>query len=209
METRKRYYIERTDDGRYAVRRESSNRASGIFDTQREAIERARELNPHDRPDVERVRDTALEERLSINTSPRTARALSAQKVGRPTMRFYSFQIVIEKEPEDEGYYAYTGCGKTRRRRERSAGILPASVELKGVAGWKPALRQLPKEFFRSRYSPTLPGCFSNGKSIEEARRNIREAIEQHMVTLTAHTQPIPQDDRLVHVEELTVGVPE
>jgi len=53
-----------------------------------------------------------------------------------------------------------------------------------------------------------LPGCFSNGKSIEEARRNIREAIEQHMAGLMAHAQPIPQDDRLVHVEELTVGVP-
>ncbi len=78
--------------------------------------------------------------------------------------RFYSFQIVIERELEDEGYYAY---------------------------------------------SPTLPGCFSNGKSIEEARRNIREAIEQHMASLLAHAQPIPQDDRLVHVEELTVGLPE
>jgi len=79
-------------------------------------------------------------------------------------MRFYSFQILIEKEPEDEGYYAY---------------------------------------------SPTLPGCFSNGKSTEEARGNIRQAIEQHMASLMAHTQPVPQDDRLVHVEELTVGVPE
>ena len=79
-------------------------------------------------------------------------------------IRFYSFQIVIERELEDEGYYAY---------------------------------------------SPTLPGCFSNGKSIEEARRNIREAIEQHMASLLAHAQPIPQDDRLVHVEELTVGLPE
>ena len=49
-------------------------------------------------------------------------------------MKYYSFQIVIEKEPEDPGYYAY---------------------------------------------SPTLPGCFSNGRSIEDARRNIREAIEQ------------------------------
>jgi len=63
-------------------------------------------------------------------------------------MRFYSFQIVIEKELEDEGYYAY---------------------------------------------SPTLPGCFSNGKSIEEARRNMREAIEQHTASLLARTQPVPQ----------------
>jgi len=79
-------------------------------------------------------------------------------------MRFYSFQIIIEKEPEDEGYFAY---------------------------------------------SPTVAGCFSNGKTIEEARRNIREAVEQHMASLIEHGQLIPQDDRLVHVEELTVGVPE
>ena len=51
-------------------------------------------------------------------------------------MKFYSFQIVIEKEPEDEGYFAYT---------------------------------------------PNVPGCFSNGKTIEETKRNIREAIEQHL----------------------------
>jgi predicted RNase H-like HicB family nuclease len=79
-------------------------------------------------------------------------------------MKFYSFQIVIEKEPEDEGYFAY---------------------------------------------SPTLPGCFSNGKTIEEAKRNIREAIEQHVESLRSHVQPIPQSETLVHVEELTVGVPE
>lgn len=54
-------------------------------------------------------------------------------------MKFYSFQIVIEKEPEDEGYLAYR---------------------------------------------PTLSGCFSNGKTIEEARRNIREAVEQHLARL-------------------------
>ena len=79
-------------------------------------------------------------------------------------MKFYSFQIVIEKEPEDEGYYAY---------------------------------------------SPTLPGCFSNGKTIEETRHNIREAIEQHLASLIAHVQPVPQNDAVVHVEELSVGLPE
>ena len=78
-------------------------------------------------------------------------------------MKFYSFQIVIEKEPEDEGYLAY---------------------------------------------SPTLPGCFSNGRTIEEARRNIREAIELHLSCLLERAAPVPQNDRLVHVEELTVGIP-
>lgn len=78
-------------------------------------------------------------------------------------MKFYSFEIVIEKEPEDEGYLAY---------------------------------------------SPTLPGCFSNGKTIEETRRNIRDAIQLHIASLLAHGESIPQNENLVHVEELTVGVP-
>ncbi len=79
-------------------------------------------------------------------------------------MKFYSFQIVIEKDPEDEGYLAFIS---------------------------------------------NVPGCFSNGKTIEEAKRNIRLAIEQHLASMLAHAQPIPQDDRLVHVEELTVAFPE
>lgn len=79
-------------------------------------------------------------------------------------MKFYSFQIIIEKEPEDEGYYAYT---------------------------------------------PTLPGCFSNGKTVEETKQNIRLAIEQHLASMIDHQQAVPQNDRLVHIEELTVGVPE
>jgi predicted RNase H-like HicB family nuclease len=54
-------------------------------------------------------------------------------------MRFFTFAIVIEKEPEDEGYLAY---------------------------------------------SPSLPGCFSNGRTVEETKRNLREAIIQHVAAL-------------------------
>ena len=78
-------------------------------------------------------------------------------------MQYYSFEILIEKEPEDEGYYAY---------------------------------------------SPTIPGCFGSGKTIEEAKRNMRVAVSQHVEALLARGQPIPQNGHLVHVEELTVGVP-
>lgn len=78
-------------------------------------------------------------------------------------MTFYTFEILVEKEPNDESY---------------------------------------------SAYSPTLPGCFSNGKTIEEAKHNIRQAVQQHIASLLEHGQPIPQHEHLVHVEELTVGVP-
>ncbi len=79
-------------------------------------------------------------------------------------MKFYSFQIIIEKEAEGEGYFAYT---------------------------------------------PTVPGCFSNGRTIEDAKRNIRQAIEQHLASMLEHSQLVPQNDRLVHVEELTVAIAE
>jgi predicted RNase H-like HicB family nuclease len=78
-------------------------------------------------------------------------------------MRFFTFEIVIEKEPEDEGYLAY---------------------------------------------SPSLPGCFSNGRTVEETKRNMREAITQHVAALLERGEPVPQNERLVHVEELAIGVP-
>jgi len=58
-------------------------------------------------------------------------------------------------------------------------------------------------------YSPSLPGCFSNGKTIEEAKRNIREAVQLHVASLLSHRQAVPQQENMVHVKELTVGVPE
>jgi predicted RNase H-like HicB family nuclease len=78
-------------------------------------------------------------------------------------MRFYSFEIVTEKEAEDEGYLAW---------------------------------------------SPSLPGCASNGRTIEEAERTTREAIMQQVTALLAHGAPVPQNERLVHVEALAIGVP-
>jgi hypothetical protein len=55
----KRIYVERRDEGDYAVRRANSDRASDVLPTQREAIERARELSQGAAPHVERVRHTS------------------------------------------------------------------------------------------------------------------------------------------------------
>ena len=57
-------------------------------------------------------------------------------------------------------------------------------------------------------YSPTLPGCFSNGKTVEEAKRNIRDAIRLHIESLLAHGQLVPQNEKLVLVEEVIIRVP-
>lgn len=54
----KRMYVERREQGDYAVRRANSERASAVEPTQKEAIERAREINPGVAPHAERVRNT-------------------------------------------------------------------------------------------------------------------------------------------------------
>ena len=54
-----------------------------------------------------------------------------------------------------------------------------------------------------------LPGCYSQAPDLPSLERNMREAIELHIQSLLAHDQRVPQTDELVHVEELTVGVPE
>jgi hypothetical protein len=56
--TDKRMYVERRQQGDYAVRRANSERASDVLPTQAKAIERARELSPGTSPHVERVRHT-------------------------------------------------------------------------------------------------------------------------------------------------------
>ena len=39
---------------------------------------------------------------------------------------------------------------------------------------------------------PALPGCVSQGRTRDEALRNIREAIELYIESLRAHDEPIP-----------------
>lgn len=47
-------------------------------------------------------------------------------------------------------------------------------------------------------FCPTLPGCHSEGETIEESLRNIREAIELYVESLIAHGEPVPDDSGVV-----------
>lgn len=42
-----------------------------------------------------------------------------------------------------------------------------------------------------SAYNPRLPGCCSTGRAVEEAKGNIRDAVQQHLYPHLAHGQPI------------------
>lgn len=44
-----------------------------------------------------------------------------------------------------------------------------------------------------SAYVPDLPGCVATGSTVEEAEREIREAIELHIAGMTEDGLPIPQ----------------
>jgi len=41
---------------------------------------------------------------------------------------------------------------------------------------------------------PALPGCFTQGKTKEEALGNAKEAIESYINSLKKHKEPIPED---------------
>ncbi len=54
----------------------------------------------------------------------------------------------------------------------------------------------LPEEDGKGYYVivPALPGCFSQGKTVEEARRNIEEAISLHLAEMKRNGESIPQE---------------
>jgi predicted RNase H-like HicB family nuclease len=41
---------------------------------------------------------------------------------------------------------------------------------------------------------PSLPGCISEGDTVDEALDNIRDAIALHIESLKAHGEPVPDD---------------
>jgi predicted RNase H-like HicB family nuclease len=45
---------------------------------------------------------------------------------------------------------------------------------------------------------PALPGCFSQGETVEEALVNIKEAIESHVAALRAEGQEVAEDGCLL-----------
>lgn len=54
---------------------------------------------------------------------------------------------------------------------------------------------------------PTLPGCYSQGETLEETKRNIREAIQCHLESLLKDGEPLPLE-REEFVGTIQVPIP-
>ncbi|MEI8188334.1 MAG: type II toxin-antitoxin system HicB family antitoxin [candidate division NC10 bacterium] len=53
---------------------------------------------------------------------------------------------------------------------------------------------------------PALPGCYSQGETVKDAVKSIREAIEAHLEVIREDGQPIPEEHGLV-VQQVEVAV--
>lgn len=42
---------------------------------------------------------------------------------------------------------------------------------------------------------PSLPGCISYGKDLSEAKKNIQDAINGYIISLSKHNESIPNDN--------------
>ena len=45
---------------------------------------------------------------------------------------------------------------------------------------------------------PALPGCFTQGETIDEVVRNVREAIEAHLIALREDGDVAPDDSEIL-----------
>lgn len=53
-------------------------------------------------------------------------------------------------------------------------------------------------------YVPSLRGCHTWGETIEQTRKNIKDAIRTYIASLTADKQPIPRENGLEIFETIS-----
>ena len=57
-------------------------------------------------------------------------------------------------------------------------------------------------------FSPDVPGCIATGRTPEDAKANMREALEGHLVVTQEHGEPLPEPtSRVVTVHGYVVPI--
>ena len=54
-------------------------------------------------------------------------------------------------------------------------------------------------------YCPTLPGCHSQGDTLDDAVANMHEAMELYLESLQAHNEPIPTENLFIKPFEVAM----
>lgn len=54
-------------------------------------------------------------------------------------------------------------------------------------------------------FVPSLPGCHTQGKNIEETKKNLKEAILVWLESRIANNMPIPRDEGLESIETVNL----
>ena len=62
-----------------------------------------------------------------------------------------------------------------------------------------------PEEGGYSVFVPTLPGCVTQGETVEEAITMAKEAVSLYVEDLEAHGEPVPEERE--HPQALTISV--
>lgn len=57
-------------------------------------------------------------------------------------------------------------------------------------------------------FVPSLPGCHTYGDTIEEVRKNIKEAVAGWLKATTAQGWDIPSDEGVETIESIQVSLP-
>jgi len=50
-------------------------------------------------------------------------------------------------------------------------------------------------------FVPALPGCHTQGETLEEAERNVKEAIELYLESLTAHPRTVRSGEAILRCD--------
>ncbi len=56
-------------------------------------------------------------------------------------------------------------------------------------------------------FVPALPGCHTWGETFDEARRNVRDAIDAYLRSLKSDGESIPEDNGVEILETVTAPV--
>jgi len=60
---------------------------------------------------------------------------------------------------------------------------------------------------FYHGFVPSLSGCHTYGKTIEETKKNLSEAIEGYLLSCVKHGDPIPDDRGFQSIETVSIPV--